>query len=213
MLAVCALLVGVPAAHAESTQPTGTTLTHGDPGRGMPSRLHQARRATLAAYRDARRAAHRAGVAMHGRERIIRRTSSMARLRRTRSALIRREHRYQRIVRRRRLAVRAAVHQRGTRYSWGGASPAGFDCSGLVMWAYGHAGVELPHSSYAQMRVGRRVPRAAIRPGDLVFSEGGGHVGIYIGHGLVVHAPHPGTVVQLARLRTWAVVEFRRVIR
>jgi hypothetical protein len=214
ILAVCSLLVGVPAASA-ATGPmpvTGTTLTHGDPGRGMPSRLHHARTAALTAHSDAHRAARRAGEPLHRGRRLILRSSSVRRLQLSRRVWLQRAHRYQRIVHRRGLAIRAALHQRGVRYVWGGASPAGFDCSGLTMWAYARAGVELPHSTYGQIRLGHRVSRRGLRPGDLVFSEGGGHVGLYIGHGMVVQAPHTGTVVSLSALRSWQIVAIRRII-
>jgi cell wall-associated NlpC family hydrolase len=108
--------------------------------------------------------------------------------------------------------LRAVRRQIGAPYRWGGASPAGFDCSGLVMWSYGRARIALPHSTYALLGVGRSVTRAAIRPGDLVFSEGGGHVGIYVGHGVVIHAPHSGARVSRVPLRYWPLSAIRRVI-
>ena len=79
----------------------------------------------------------------------------------------------------------------GTPYVWGGASPGGFDCSGLVMWAFAQVGVSLPHSSYAQYGSGVPVSRDQLQPGDLVFFDGLGHVGIYIGGGqFVARAAH-----------------------
>jgi cell wall-associated NlpC family hydrolase len=99
-------------------------------------------------------------------------------------------------------AVRAALSQRGVRYRYGGSSPAsGFDCSGLVAWAFVRAGVQLPHSSYQLAVKGRRVLRATLRAGDLVFFSGSSHVGIYLGGGRFVHAPHSGTVVRIDSLR------------
>jgi cell wall-associated NlpC family hydrolase len=89
----------------------------------------------------------------------------------------------------------------GTPYVWGGASPAGFDCSGLVYWAYGRLGIALPHSSYALYDQGRRVARSRMKPGDLLFFSGLGHVGIYVGRGRMVHAPHSGSRVQVVNLR------------
>jgi cell wall-associated NlpC family hydrolase len=89
----------------------------------------------------------------------------------------------------------------GIPYVYGGGSPrTGFDCSGLVAFVYGHFGVTLPHYTVSQFARGRRVSRGALRPGDLVFFNGLGHVGIYIGHGRFVHAPHSGTRVRIARL-------------
>jgi cell wall-associated NlpC family hydrolase len=97
-------------------------------------------------------------------------------------------------------AAAIAVKEVGVPYRWGGASPAGFDCSGLVYWAYGRLGIRLPHSSYALYGQGRRVARSRMKPGDLLFFSGLGHVGIYIGRGRMVHAPHSGTRVQVVSL-------------
>jgi peptidoglycan DL-endopeptidase CwlO len=96
--------------------------------------------------------------------------------------------------------VAVALSQLGTAYVWGGAAPGGFDCSGLVMWAYAQVGVSLPHSSYAQYGFGVPVSRDQLAPGDLVFFDGLGHVGIYIGGGQFVHAPHTGDVVKISSL-------------
>jgi cell wall-associated NlpC family hydrolase len=98
-------------------------------------------------------------------------------------------------------AARLALDYLGIRYSWGGASPRqGFDCSGFVMYVYGKLGVRLPHYTGGQYSRGRRVPYSRLAPGDLVFFSGLGHVGMYIGRGRYVHAPHSGTVVQVNRL-------------
>jgi cell wall-associated NlpC family hydrolase len=96
--------------------------------------------------------------------------------------------------------VAYAMSQLNTPYVWGGAAPGGFDCSGLVMWAYAQVGVSLPHSSYAQYGYGVPVSRDQLAPGDLVFFDGLGHVGIYIGGGQFVHAPHTGDVVKISSL-------------
>jgi cell wall-associated NlpC family hydrolase len=98
-------------------------------------------------------------------------------------------------------AAAIAVREVGVPYRWGGASPAGFDCSGLVYWAYGRLGIELPHSSYALYDQGRQVSSSRIKRGDLLFFSGLGHVGIYIGRGRMVHAPHSGSRVQVVSLR------------
>ena len=91
----------------------------------------------------------------------------------------------------------------GVPYVWGGSSPHGFDCSGFVRFVYAHFGVSLPHSSYAQFDDGRRVSRRSLRPGDLVFFDGLGHVGLYVGNGRFIHAPHTGTRVRIERLAGW----------
>jgi cell wall-associated NlpC family hydrolase len=93
---------------------------------------------------------------------------------------------------------------RGVRYVYGGSSPrSGFDCSGFVRYVYAHFGVPLAHSTYAQFDLGRRVSRSSLRPGDLVFFDGEGHVGIYIGNGRFIHAPHTGTRVRIETLAGW----------
>lgn len=98
-------------------------------------------------------------------------------------------------------AAAIALKEVGVPYRWGGISPtSGFDCSGLVYWAYGRLGISLPHSSYALYGHGRSIPRARMKPGDVLFFSGLGHVGIYIGRGRMVHAPHTGTRVQVVKL-------------
>jgi cell wall-associated NlpC family hydrolase len=97
-------------------------------------------------------------------------------------------------------AARIALREVGVPYRWGGASPSGFDCSGLVYWTYRRLGISLPHSSYALAGRGRPVRSSSLRPGDLLFFWGYGHVGLYIGHGRMVHAPHAGENVQVVRL-------------
>jgi cell wall-associated NlpC family hydrolase len=96
--------------------------------------------------------------------------------------------------------VGIAMSQLGTPYVWGGAAPGGFDCSGLVMWAYAQVGVSLPHSTYALFAMGVPVSRDQLAPGDLVFFDGVGHVGIYIGGNEFIHAPHTGDVVKISSL-------------
>jgi peptidoglycan DL-endopeptidase CwlO len=99
------------------------------------------------------------------------------------------------------LAVRFALDAVGTPYRWGGESPSGgFDCSGLVRWAYGRVGVDLPHNSYALYGEGRRVRAGTMVPGDILFFEGLGHVGLYLGNGRMVHAPQTGRNVEIVRL-------------
>jgi cell wall-associated NlpC family hydrolase len=99
--------------------------------------------------------------------------------------------------------VGIAMHYLGVPYVWGGSSPSGFDCSGFVMYVYAQMGVSLPHYTGAQWNVGVPVSRGDLQPGDLVFFDGLGHVGIYIGGNQFIHAPHTGTVVQVASLSGW----------
>ena len=96
--------------------------------------------------------------------------------------------------------VGIAMRYLGTPYVWGGASPSGFDCSGFTMYVYAQVGVSLPHSSYAQYGMGVPVSQSDLQPGDLVFFYGLGHVGIYIGGGNYIHAPHTGDVVKISSI-------------
>jgi cell wall-associated NlpC family hydrolase len=111
-------------------------------------------------------------------------------------------------------AVALARTQLGVPYRYGGASPDGFDCSGLVMWVFGRLGVSLPHNAAALFSVGRPVPLARLRAGDLVFFPGLGHVGIYVGDGRMIHAPQAGERVEIQALgeRSGTVVGARRVV-
>jgi len=97
--------------------------------------------------------------------------------------------------------VGVAMQYLGTPYVWGGASPSGFDCSGFVMYVYGQMGVSVPHNAAMQYNtVGSYVSRDQLEPGDLVFFDGLGHVGIYIGGGQFIHSPHTGDVVKISSL-------------
>ena len=102
-------------------------------------------------------------------------------------------------------AVALAFHFLGVPYVWGGATPAGFDCSGLAMYVYAQLGVKLGHYTGFQYYEGRRVPRDQLEIGDLVFFHADsagvpGHEGIYIGNGSFIHAPHTGDVVKISSL-------------
>jgi cell wall-associated NlpC family hydrolase len=98
-------------------------------------------------------------------------------------------------------AVSAALAQLGTPYVWGGAAPGGFDCSGLVSWAYAQAGLGgLPHFTGALWASGTHISSSELAPGDLVFYNGLNHVGMYIGGGNFVESPHTGDVVKISSM-------------
>jgi cell wall-associated NlpC family hydrolase len=101
--------------------------------------------------------------------------------------------------------VEAALSQAGVPYVFGGASPdSGFDCSGLMQWAYGQQGVQIPRVAADQARAGQAVPRDQLAPGDLVyFADSSGyvhHIGMYVGGDKFLHAPHTGDVVKISSL-------------
>jgi cell wall-associated NlpC family hydrolase len=102
-------------------------------------------------------------------------------------------------------AVRIALQYLGVPYVWGGANPStGFDCSGLTMYVYAQLGIQLTHYTGSQFHEGRQVAPWALQPGDLVFFEpslrGPQHVGMYIGDGRFIQAPHTGDVVKISSL-------------
>ena len=103
-------------------------------------------------------------------------------------------------------AIAAARSVLGVRYTWGGADPStGFDCSGLVMWAWAHGGKSLPHSSAAMYGSARRISMSSIQPGDLIFyGSPVHHVALYIGGGQIIHSPHTGSHVQVASVYYWS---------
>ena len=112
-------------------------------------------------------------------------------------------------------AVQIAMGELGVPYVWGGASPSGFDCSGLTMWVYAQLGIHLDHFTGSQWNAGPHVAESDLAPGDLVFFEPDiGHVGIYIGNGEFIHAPHTGTVVQISSLSdAWYAAEYQGAVR
>lgn len=109
-------------------------------------------------------------------------------------------------------AVAAAMTRLGTPYRWGGTTPAGFDCSGLMLWSWAHAGVSLPRTSRAQQAYTQRISLAQLQPGDLIFSGNPVyHVGMYIGGGQMIHSPQTGDVVKISPVRSGGSVRYGRV--
>jgi cell wall-associated NlpC family hydrolase len=106
-------------------------------------------------------------------------------------------------------AIRYALVQLGKPYIWGGTGPTGYDCSGLIMMAYQAAGITLPRTTFQQVTVGTPVfSLTQLRPGDLIFTPGSdgtpahpGHVGMYLGSGLVIQAPQTGDEIKITPLK------------
>jgi cell wall-associated NlpC family hydrolase len=108
-------------------------------------------------------------------------------------------------------AIGAAYAELGKPYVWGATGPDDFDCSGLTQHVWGQAGVQLPRTSQEQALAGSSVPLSQIRPGDLVvYFSGHTHIAIYVGQGLVIHAPRPGSVVRFAALASMPVAQVVR---
>jgi len=98
-------------------------------------------------------------------------------------------------------AIQTARNQLGKPYQYGASGPDSFDCSGLTMFSWGHAGVSLPHSAAAQQGMGTPVSQSELQPGDLVFfGSPAYHVALYIGDGMIIHAPTTGDVVKIVSL-------------
>jgi cell wall-associated NlpC family hydrolase len=105
--------------------------------------------------------------------------------------------------------VGIAMQYLGTPYVWGGSSPGGFDCSGFVMYVYSQVGIALPHNAAAQFGYGTPVSRDQLQAGDIVFFDGLGHNGIYVGGGSFIHSPHTGDVVKISSLSdSWYAAKF-----
>jgi cell wall-associated NlpC family hydrolase len=109
-------------------------------------------------------------------------------------------------------AVNYAWAQLGKKYVWGAAGPNTFDCSGLTMMAWKAAGVSLPHNAAQQWGKVRHISRSQLAPGDLVFYNGLGHVGIYIGNNQIIHAPNSRTVVKVASVDINTLYGYGRVV-
>ncbi len=106
--------------------------------------------------------------------------------------------------------IETALGQVGRPYRYGGDTPDGFDCSGLVAYSYGEAGIQVPHNTTTLRKAGSRIDLDDARPGDLLFyrfdkSPNSLHVAIYLGHGKMVHAPAAGREVSVVHLddRPW----------
>ncbi len=110
-------------------------------------------------------------------------------------------------------ALRWALSVIGRPYVWGAAGPDAFDCSGLVLWAYAHVGVTLLHFTGDQWNEGEHIPRSELKPGDLIFFFPTiSHVGMYIGHGLMVDAPTAGQDVQIQAVYWSAAVGYVHIV-
>ncbi|HEY6796735.1 MAG TPA: NlpC/P60 family protein [Kineosporiaceae bacterium] len=108
-------------------------------------------------------------------------------------------------------AVAVASRYLGTPYRFGGSSPRGFDCSGLIQYVFAQLGKQLPRTAAEQAAAARHIPRSEARPGDLVLFPGGGHIALYLGGNMMLDAPHTGTVVQIRKIYS-ASVSFGRVV-
>ncbi|WP_280416227.1 C40 family peptidase [Nocardia carnea] len=110
------------------------------------------------------------------------------------------------------VALDAAKTKVGAMYSWGAAGPYNFDCSGLVQWAFKQAGIKLPRTSFEQSHVGAPVAFQNLKPGDIVITNGGGHVGLYAGDGKLLNAVQSGEPVSYTNLSADEVVTARRIV-
>lgn len=111
-------------------------------------------------------------------------------------------------------ALRFARKQIGKPYQWGADGPNSYDCSGLAMAAWRRAGVKLPRVTYAQYRkVDRKVKYGNLEPGDLIFFHGRSHVGLYVGHGRFLHAPHSGAKVRINKIGAQRKRQFAGAVR
>ena len=119
--------------------------------------------------------------------------------------------------------IKRAMSVIGTPYSWGGGNAAGasrgidsgagtvgFDCSGLVLYAFAGAGIKLPHYSGSQYQMGRQIPSSQMRRGDVIFWGPGGsqHVAIFLGNGQMIEAPYTGSFVKISPVRTSGMTPF-----
>ncbi|WP_306325524.1 C40 family peptidase [Streptomyces venezuelae] len=105
-------------------------------------------------------------------------------------------------------ALSAAATQLGKPYQSGAEGPNAYDCSGLTMWAYGKAGVDLTRTTYTQQNDGTKIGRSQLKPGDLVFFNGLSHVGLYAGNNTILHAPKPGASVRYESMSYMGTFQF-----
>jgi murein DD-endopeptidase len=111
-------------------------------------------------------------------------------------------------------AIEVATNHLGDPYVWGATGPGAFDCSGLVQFAWRKAGVTLPRTTWSMLSaVKKKVSLAHLKPGDLIFTDGGGHMGMYIGHDKVIAAPHTGAVVRIDSLNGYWSSSFVAAVR
>ncbi|MGN6379909.1 MAG: C40 family peptidase [Gaiellales bacterium] len=180
-----------------------------------PAKLRHARRVAIRVISRTRRVARHLHIRLP-KTRTVYRTQSVAYLRYATRHWEHRLHHLSRLWHKARRGIRAshrAAREVGVPYVWGGQSPGhGFDCSGLVRWAYSGVGISLPRTTYGMIHSGHRVSRHSLRPGDLVFAYGDSHVGMYVGHGVVIDAPRPGRDVRRSPMRYWPLTEARRVV-
>jgi cell wall-associated NlpC family hydrolase len=109
-------------------------------------------------------------------------------------------------------AIAFARAQLGKPYVWGATGPNSYDCSGLTQASWAAAGVSIPRVASAQYSYGTKVSSSDLQPGDLVFFYSGiSHVGLYIGNGQMIHAPHTGSVVQIAPISEMPIVGYARM--
>jgi hypothetical protein len=171
-------LAGLRSRQAELKRDEETITGKLDAARRLVSRLPAAERARLGGGTD--RASRSAAGSRDG---LVPRGSATAEAPDSRAAA----------------ALSYAYSKLGSPYVWGATGPDAFDCSGLVQAAYRSAGISLPRTTYAQIDAGRRVSRSELAPGDLVFFYSGiSHVGIYVGNGMMIHAPNPSAPVRIA---------------
>ncbi|SDG85059.1 Cell wall-associated hydrolase, NlpC family [Sinosporangium album] len=111
-------------------------------------------------------------------------------------------------------AIKVAKQQVGDPYRYGATGPNAFDCSGLLQFAWRKAGIKLPRTSYSMFRgIDKKVSWKSLKPGDLMFFHGKGHVAMYIGKNKIVHSPSSGKTVRIEKLSSWRKRAFSGAVR